>query len=173
MIVITNLKEYPAFKDEILWLMWNEWQLDYNTYDIDNFESFQKEHSRLGIVFNEVLVAVSSENELIGFATLLENDLCITIPDTIFLSNLYVKASWRGVGIGTTLVQKCIEHYRQSSMTESLYLWTYEDNLMKWYEKFGFKVRDIQYNVLSHNTVYIMSFSDSKNMPSKIHPFPI
>lgn len=62
-------------------------------------------------------------------------------PDTSQLRCLLVEPTGRGRGIGNALVQKCIDHSRESGY-ERIVLWTNDvlEDARRLYERFGFRL---------------------------------
>lgn len=156
MFVLSDLIRHPFLIEEVLWLMWNEWNEEYAFFGITTFELFMKEHKTIGINLDDFIIALGDEEELVGFTSILESDLGFTFPKGRFLANLYVKEHCRGRGIGTAMIRKCIGIVNAIEL--NLYLWTYTEQLAQWYEQFGFRVIDSKRNCLSHDVIYVMQY---------------
>jgi diamine N-acetyltransferase len=77
----------------------------------------------------------------VGFVHLLKSkpESCITGPKPIELLRLYVDSTWQGKGIGTLLMEKCIEVARHEGF-QTLWLGVWERNFkaQQFYFKYGF-----------------------------------
>lgn len=112
---------------------------------------YYKKLSNIGVLTNnlstKLLVAVSSENELLGGVVYFEDmkyygsgGSAITITNASGIRLLAVHSKARGMGIGRALTQKCIQLAKEKNQTQVI-LHTTKAMQRAWglYEKMGFK----------------------------------
>ena len=78
-------------------------------------------------------------DELVGFASIWNNDLVFRQDLFPWLAGLYVKSEYRGKGIGTLLQEKCIQVVKELGYA-NLYLITDHEN---YYERSGWNFLEI------------------------------
>jgi len=81
-------------------------------------------------------------NEIIGFAqlNLASHEDCVSGPNPVELQRIYVVPKSIGLGVGTQLIEYCMEEARKRGYkTFWLGVWENNQRALKFYQKFGFK----------------------------------
>jgi diamine N-acetyltransferase len=89
------------------------------------------------------VLIVEVEGEPAGYAKLRAGEApeCVTGPNPIALTRIYVEQKWLGSGAGGALMQACIDEARQAQH-QTIYLGCWEKNhrAMAFYLKWGFEI---------------------------------
>lgn len=127
-IEFVNLKDKMEYVEEVSKLYWKQWGEEKG----DTVEGviYRTKHCLEENDIPQTYIALY-QNELVGIVSLWRNDLCARQDLYPWLAGLYVKESYRGMGIGTFLQSKAIEVCKQLGYPK-LYLITNHDN---YYEK--------------------------------------
>ncbi|HKP32253.1 MAG TPA: GNAT family N-acetyltransferase [Chitinophagaceae bacterium] len=107
----------------------------------DLHKLFQNERSR----FYTALIG----NEIVGGAGIYPTD---GLPDDVCeLCKMYLVPSARGIGLGRTLIQKCVDTAREIGY-KKIYLESFNEltKALSVYEKFGFKYLDAPFGNTGH-----------------------
>lgn len=83
------------------------------------------------------LITLNS-GELLGFVTLVELAEKAGIKNSVWLITLYVKAPYRGAGLGLRLVERCLSEAKALGYL-ALYLWTESERLIAYYGRSGWR----------------------------------
>lgn len=127
-----NLKNKMEYIEEVSYLYWKQWSkikgdtvegVIYKTKNCLNDDDIPQTYIAL------------YDNELVGIVSLWRNDLCSRQDLYPWMAGLYVKESYRKMGIGTFLQNKVIK-VAQKLGYNKLYLITEHDN---YYEKNNWK----------------------------------
>ncbi len=90
-----------------------------------------------------VFLIAENESEPVGFAHLREDPAptCITGIHPVELSRIYMLEGWKGQGLGSQLMQACIDEARQRG-ADVLWLGVWEENpkAIAFYKKWGFSI---------------------------------
>lgn len=134
-INIDELDHCPQFRDTIARYCFDEWKdIHYGDFNMHCADDFFKSNNYITVV-----VAHSNKNKYLGSVCLIDNDMPSIVHDyTPWLSCLFVDEKYRNQGIGSMLIKRLM------NQKEKMYLWT-TDDLVKFYEKLGWKV--IQSNI--------------------------
>jgi GNAT superfamily N-acetyltransferase len=76
------------------------------------------------------------DSELLGFVTLVEFEEKVGIKNGAWLITLYVRAQYRGVGLGWSLVERCLAE-AQNVGYSAIHLWTESTHLTEHYARSG------------------------------------
>jgi N-acetylglutamate synthase-like GNAT family acetyltransferase len=132
-MIIEYLKNKPEYIEEIAHHMFSEWGHLRKNINVNRF--LNALNSRLNddkIPFT--LIAISKSKELIGFASIVENDMDINRELKPWISGVYIKSEFRNKGMGQILVDKLEEKAKNLGL-KKLYLFTFDKE--KFYNKLG------------------------------------
>ncbi len=150
---LCKLEEYPQFSRQVAELLYSEWSKEYRLFDnihsIDELEQLIKTY--------KVFIA-RFQKEVIGVATISDSDWGVRPDLSPWLGNVCVKPAFRKIGVGQRLVQYVLRH-----VDTAIYLWTYSEDLVKFYENAGFRL--LQYIDKHHHYqhIYVMYFKPRLN----------
>ena len=147
-------KDFKAFNHCILKL--NEFH-EKNHHDIEKLDKYTKKEYEKLLKTNKIFVAINDNDKVIGMLKLSlpkYNVICPTI------SALYVKSKYRNLGVGTLLMQYCLDYCKKHFVGENYYdyldlcVWDFNENAMKFYEKIGFqpKFHFLEFNYKDKNS---------------------
>jgi len=77
--------------------------------------------------------------QLLGFVTLVEFREKAGIKNGVWLITLYVKAQYRGAGLGWYLVERCFAEAQKLGYS-AIYLWTESARLTEYYVRGGWRL---------------------------------
>ncbi len=83
-------------------------------------------------------ILISDKKQLIGTVAILGDDLLSHSHLNPWLTCLYVVPMHRGKGYGRRLM----EHAIKQTQIDRLYLWCYEQSMLTWYVKYGWKLHE-------------------------------
>ena len=156
MVRIEHLARHRNWIDQIARLHFEQWGFltGYETLELysEALERFAGDDS---IPF--VLVAFAAE-QLLGSVSIVDCDMQVRSNLTPWLAQLLVVPRERGQGIGAALVRTAMAEVSRSGFPR-LYLYTSGD-LPLYYERFGWKVREIIPYLGKQRTVMHYEFSD-------------
>lgn len=158
-ISIHSLKEYPNVVHELISLLYSEWHNDFELFGIASLDEMYLNINRDCLNFEHTLIAIDEESNdnLLGFVTIVDTDMGIKRENNKFIGHLYVKTQYRGVGLGKLLMTSCMSYAKSTLNLDRIYLWTYTQPLRDWYENvFNFKNVDVVLDYLSYDTIYVM-----------------
>jgi len=98
----------------------DEWKHLYEDWKLDAVQADLEAHATEGVP--TTLVALC-DGDVIGSASLIDNDLRGYEHLNPWLASLYVRSDWRGKGVGSRLVEAALAHARKIGLTR-LYLFT-------------------------------------------------
>lgn len=150
-LLIVPLQTVPQFIEEIATIYETEWGWHYRE-EWDMHSKIEIERDLRKNCLDKTYVLVSEDrSEWIGTVALLDQDLRIRSHLTPWLTCLYVHPKYRRQKCGAYLLQ-----YIMYTFPQKMYLWCYEEPLMHWYEKHGWKLREI--TVYRKMVAYIMYY---------------
>ena len=154
MISIDYLCDKPEFIKEIVEDIWSEWSRDFIYFT--NYKSLQ-----------DLLVFYKNTTKDIPTCFVLHDDLkvlgscLIDIEDMQvhqelrpWLANVYIHPEYRNKKYATQLIQYVVERF------PVLNLWTFTEDFAKFYERFGFKTKEIIPHHGYYNNLYFMQRSN-------------
>ncbi len=153
-IVISALRDSAAQTTEYLKLLaqWhhNEWlHLNPGATLEQRIVRYQK--SIQSTVLPEIFIA-SHDHKLLGSVTLDKDDMDTRQYLTPWLASLYVEPDSRGLGIGSGLIQYCVDYAKQLDY-KNLYLFTEEQT--QFYQQRGFRfVETLEYRQVEVDLMY-------------------
>lgn len=131
--------------DEIGRQLYLEWGQDLARYEniksteelVKVYKSKQAQNPQTGPV--PVCFVIYRDDEFIGTASIDNQD---TVPMTElspWLTNVFITPTYRGKGIGSTLVKHVVDYAKNVLNIPNLYLWTSTHEHEEWFTTFGFK----------------------------------
>ncbi len=133
MLKICNLKDNQEYLEEIATLEYNEWA-DNPSLDHETRLKRKKEKMKTKLEEDKICkLILLSDDELVGFISIFEND-CEELPElSPWYSTMYVKEKFRKQGYSKILNDAILNEAKNRSI-KTLYLKT---ELKNYYEKFG------------------------------------
>ena len=133
---IAYLADYPDYAEEVAWLKYKHWR---HTSPDRPYELWAEEirHSARKRELPLTFIALKP-GELLGFVTLVEIMEKVGIDRGVWLITLYVKAPYRGAGLGLRLVERCLLEARELGYS-ALHLWTESARLTDYYARSGWR----------------------------------
>ena len=136
----------------------NEWK---EIFTEDSVQTYLDLYGKAGTYtgrFAETYVALSAEDELIGMATLVDDDELPNAPEPgPWLAALLTLPAHRGNGVASTIVQRIVRRAHELGLP-ALYLYT--SNQQQWYANKGWKpLRETELNGIVH-TVMILRLAN-------------
>lgn len=135
-IEILNLKDAQHHLEEVSKWIWTEWGKD-NGSKLEDIIYCSK-HSINKNCIPQMYIA-KLRNDVVGVVSLWTNDLVYRQDLTPWMATLYVKESYRNMGVGNKLQRKCLAEAKKLGY-EYIYLTTKHDN---YYEKSGWEFLEI------------------------------
>jgi len=134
-LTVVYLKDKPEFLAQVALCLFNEWGYAKKANSVQAIEKRLLKEANLATV-PTVLVA-SFNNAFAGVARLCHNDCADRAELSPWLASVLVKAEFRGLGIGSCLVEE-VSQLAQELGFEKLYLKT--ENKVEFYKKLGWTV---------------------------------
>ena len=150
-LVMLSLRTVPFLIEEIASIYEKEWGWHYREeWDMNSKEEIQED--LITNCLDKTFVLITEDRkEWVGTIALLEQDLRIRSYLTPWLTCLYVRPKYRHQKLGTYLLR-----YMMLMFPQRMYLWCYEEPLMEWYEKNGWKLRET--TIYRNLVAYVMYY---------------
>ena len=134
---IAHLKDHPEYLLTIAAWHFNEWRQLYPQDTLDSFTADLENTMAGGILPSTWLLM--ADGELLGSASILQQDLDSHPQLSPWLANVYIRADQRGRGLGRYLLEGVLQRARDAGLT-SLYLFT--EDQMALYQRLGFHITE-------------------------------
>lgn len=145
--------------NELINMIYSEWKSEYNSIDELKKELFLAQNSK-SITKILYIEEIKTKN-IIGTASLLEEDIKMFSNLSPWLANVYVKNQYRKEGIGSKMIDYIINHAFKIGK-EKIYLFT--NTKTHWYLKKNWKIiKHFEHNGDQH---HLMEFNIDKNQVS-------
>lgn len=147
---ISNLTERPDLISQLVDHLWSEWSVDYMML------TRYKTHESLTEYYREmksempICYVVHHDNVFIGSCTIDVEDMGVHPELSPWLASVYVVPEHRNQGVAHTLLTHVVAKY------PLLYLWTFNDGLAHYYERFGFKTQEKIVKHGDHHNIVFM-----------------
>ena len=151
MLHITKLKAHPEFIPAIINAIWNEWSEDYikrtNYKTKADLENFYLQITRCDASIPDAYIIFDTDSHTIIGSCLIDVEDMGVHPECPgpWLANVYVMEPYRNCGYATKLLEYVTSRYKK------LHLWTFNTKLAEFYERFGFRVKE----VISEKCIYM------------------
>ncbi len=123
-VTIHYLGHHPGCADRLGEWSWAEWRQIYDQRGQNREHALKNYRERVNIDKIPIaLIALNSQEDLIGTVSLKSDDLELRPELTTWLGGLYVLPKWRRRGVGSLLMQRAIEEARRLKLA-TLHLWT-------------------------------------------------
>jgi GNAT superfamily N-acetyltransferase len=136
-IHIGTLANAPALADEVARLKHEQWRHTAPDRPWSVWLGEIQESAQVG-AFPCTLVALV-QDDLVGFVTLIQIPERARVRGGVWLITLYVKPAYRRRGVGTALIDRCVEIARDMDY-DALYLWTESSDLTAYYTRRGWQL---------------------------------
>ena len=151
---VTPIKQVPHHHDHAAQLSLDAWKHDFPEDTLQTYLDMFTATGTYANRFVEVFAALNQANELLGLATLVDDDELpgATEPGP-WLAAVFVVPEARKIGVGSALVDHVVSRSRELGYAE-LFLYTeYQD---QWYQKKGWSyLRDTLLNDIKHVVMQI------------------
>ena len=151
MLHITKLKQHPEFIPAIIDAIWDEWSEDYiartNYKTKKDLEKFYFQITQYDATIpNAYIIFDTDTHSIIGSCLIDVEDMGVhpECPGP-WLANVYMMESYRYQGYATKLLEYVVPRYKK------MHLWTFNMKLARFYERFGFIVKE----VISDKCIYM------------------
>lgn len=150
-MIIAPLNQYPQYCSDIAYYLFEEWSdlyINYTSYKTKELylnEYVLKNINSMFVGFDEDFIGCFSLN---------------TLYFKLYLSDVYINPIYRNNGYGTKLINYAIQ-YVKSIKKQILYLLIDKDEMIKFYERFGFQLENYRDN-FGRKRMYI-KFYDTYN----------
>lgn len=143
-----TLEERPHLSMQVAELLYSEWELEFRMFDgIATLEQLED------LIRTYQVYIATLNDEVIGVATICPEDWGVRRDLTPWLGNLFVKPQYRRMGLGKALVRYVLEQTKNV-----LYLWTYREDLLPFYENMGFRILEYIDNYRCYKHIYVMYY---------------
>jgi predicted N-acetyltransferase YhbS len=134
---IEYLADHPTHAEEIAQLRCAHWRHTAPERPYEVWVGDVEYSARKGEL--PMTLVTLQDSELLGFVTLVEFEEKAGIRNGAWLITLYVKAQYRGAGLGRSLVERCLTE-AQSLEYSALHLWTESTHLTEYYARSGWRL---------------------------------
>ncbi|MBK0032770.1 GNAT family N-acetyltransferase [Erwinia sp. S43] len=147
---IVPLRQQPERSLEIAQLLHSEWSA------LQNWSSIARINERL-LLRNHpdrssfTLLADHADGSLMGTASVIEYELDDDPSRRFWLGEVFTPVAWRGKGVGSALVNACIQYARNDRMDS---LWLYTPDKQSLYQRLGW--REIEQREVSGEWVSVI-----------------
>lgn len=149
---VVNIAHAPEHWQQAAELSVNEWKNYFPTDTTQTYFDLYGLQAQYAGHFAETYIAVSTTNELLGMATLVDDD---ELPDSTepgpWLAAVLTLTAHRSQGVGSTLVHHIVQRAHQLGHP-AIYLYTHDQQ--QWYENKGWKpIRETSLNGIAHTVM--------------------
>lgn len=149
---IANIANTPHHWRQAAELSVSEWERYFPSDTTQTYFDLYGQQGQYAGHFAETYIAVSTENELLGMATLVDDD---ELPDSTepgpWLAAVLTVPKHRSLGVATTLIQHIIQRAHALGHA-NLYLYTADQQ--EWYAKKGWiPIREAELNGIAHTVM--------------------
>jgi len=146
---IIPIKQVPHHHDHAAQLSLDAWKHDFPEDTLQTYLDMFTATGTYAGRFVEVFAALNQADELLGLATLVDDD---ELPGAIepgpWLAAVFVVPEARKLGVGSALIDHVVSRSRELGYSE---IFLYTDHQQKWYEKRGWTyTRDTLLNDMKH-----------------------
>jgi GNAT superfamily N-acetyltransferase len=134
---VDTLANRPALAHEVACLKRDQWRYTAPDRPWSVWLGEIQESAQVGAL-PCTLVALA-QGDLVGFVTLIQIPEKAGVPDGVWLITLFVKPAYRRHGVGTALIDRCVEIARDMGY-DALHLWTESSDLTAYYAKRGWRL---------------------------------
>ena len=149
-MLIEPLKNHPHRVLELTQLLHDEWK-EFSPWSAPAVILERLMLSSSGQTFPFTFIALSSDDQLLGTASIKLRELPAATDKNYWLGEVLIQKKLRGQGIGSALIRACIDH-TFNNVDASLYLYTPDQQAL--YEKFGWV--GIEEKYIDGETVTVM-----------------
>ena len=146
---ITHIKEVPHLHQQAAEMSRVAWKHDFPEDTLQTYLDMFTATGTYANRFVEVFAAINQAEELLGLATLVDDDeLPGAIEPEPWLAAVFVVPEARKLGVGSALINHVVNRSRELGYSE---IFLYTDHQQKWYEKRGWTyTRDTLLNDMKH-----------------------
>lgn len=147
---IFTLRQQPERHHEIARLLFSEWSELPNWSCLSTISQRLQQRNRVE-TGSFTLIACDGDGTLTGTASVIEHELDDKPERHYWLGEVFTPIAWRGKGVGSSLVQACIERARAQKMDA---LWLYTPDQQALYRRLGWQ--DVEQRIVSGESVTVM-----------------
>ena len=146
---VTHIKHVPHLHQQAAEMSRVAWKLDFPEDTTQTYHDMFNVNGTYAGRFVEVFAAINHANELLGLATLVDDDgLPGATEPGPWLAAVFVAPEARKLGVGSALIDHVVNRSRELGYSE---IFLYTDHQQKWYEKRGWTyTRDTLLNDMKH-----------------------
>lgn len=147
---IITLRQQPERSQEIAHLLHSEWSALANWSSVAQISErlLQRNHSNRS---SFTLLACHTDGDLMGTASVIEFELDDNPSRRFWLGEVFTPVAWRGKGVGSALVNACINFAKNDQMDS---LWLYTPDKQDLYRRLGW--REVEQREVSGEWVSVM-----------------
>lgn len=153
MPIVDSLCKHPEFADTAASYIWTEWQQDFK--ELTKYKTQAALANFLKSLNDKDIPTafIIFENDvLIGLCVVDLEDMGVHPHLSPWLASVIIHPSYRNRGYCIQLLEYVIPKY------DSLYLWTFNDDLARLYTKFGFTQIDVVQQHGQHSNIIVMHY---------------
>jgi uncharacterized protein (DUF952 family)/GNAT superfamily N-acetyltransferase len=149
---VVNITEAPQHWQRAAELSVTEWKEIFSEDSVQTYLDLYGLNGSYAGRFAETYVALSTNDELIGMATLIDDDELPNAPEPgPWLAAVLTLPTNRALGVATTVVQRIVQRAHQLGHP-ALYLYT--NDQQQWYTNKGWKpLRETELNGIAHTVM--------------------
>ena len=146
---VTHIKHVPHLHQQAAEMSRVAWKLDFPEDTTQTYLDMFNVNGTYAGRFVEVFAAINQADELLGLATLVDDDgLPGATEPGPWLAAVFVVPEARKLGVGSALIDHVVNRSRELGYSE---IFLYTDHQQKWYEKRGWTyTRDTLLNDMKH-----------------------
>ena len=146
---VTHIKHVPHLHQQAAEMSRVAWKLDFPEDTTQTYLDMFNVNGTYAGRFVEVFAAINQANELLGLATLVDDDgLPGATEPGPWLAAVFVVPVARKIGVGSALIDHVVNRSRELGYSE---IFLYTDHQQQWYEKRGWTyTRDTLLNDIKH-----------------------
>lgn len=148
---IIALRQQPERCQEIAQLLHSEWSALANWSSVALISERLLLRNRAGHS-GFTLLACHADGRLMGTASVIEYELDDDLSRRFWLGEVFTPITWRGMGVGSTLVKACIDHAQHHHIDR---LWLYTPDQQNLYQRLGW--REVEQRDVSGEWVSVMA----------------